>query len=126
MPMRVAGLVLAAAAVAVGLPMVARRLRVVVRGRIVEGTVAGVTAARAGGAFVYHLAVLADDPRLGDLEVRAYREFEVETRVRVRVDPRAPHDAWLAEWPALGYEIGVGAFLVLAGVLGGIATVVAG
>ena len=126
MPMRVAGLLVALVAVPAGLAMVARRLRVVLRGRIVDGTVAGVTAARAGGAFVYHLDVVADDPRLGTLEVRAYREFEVDTRVRVRVDPRAVRHAWLAEWPALGYEIGVGAFLVLAGALAGIAAVVAG
>jgi hypothetical protein len=124
--LRVAGLVLAAVAVAAGSSMVARRLRVVVRGRIVDGTVAGVTAARAGGAFVYHLAVLADDPGLGTLEVRSYREFEVDTRVRVRVDPRAPQRAWLAEWASLGYELGVGGFLVVGGVLAAVAAVVAG
>jgi hypothetical protein len=126
MPMRVAGLALAAAAVAAGSAMVIRRLRVVLRGRMVGGTVVGIAAARAGGAFVYHLDVVADDPRLGTLEVRAYREFEVDMRVRVRVDPRSPRNAWLAEWPALGYEIGVGVFLVVAGTLAAVAAVVSG
>ena len=106
--------------------MVTRRLRVVLRGRIVDGTVSGIAAARAGGAVVYHLAVVADDPDLGTLEVRAYREFEADTRVRVRVDPRAPQRAWLAEWAALGYELGVGGFLVVAGILAAVAAVVAG
>jgi hypothetical protein len=124
--MRGAGLVLAAAAVTVGLAMVIRRLRVVVGGRIVDGTITGIAAARAGGAFVYDLDVAADDSRLGTLVVRAYREFEVGTRVRVRVDPHSSGDAWLAEWAALGYELGVGAFLVAAGVLGAVAALVAG
>lgn len=117
MILRIAGVLLAAAAIPAGAAMVFRRLRVVLAGEISDGTIVDVAAARTGGAFVYHLAVAADDPEIGVRVVRAYREYEIDTRVRIRTHPADRGAAWLADWSHLGYELGVGLFVLLAGVL---------
>ena len=123
MILRIVGAVFALAAVPVGTAMIVRRLRTVVAGDIIDGTIVSTVAARAGGAFVFHLAVETEDPDVGTREVRAYREFEVDTRVRIWVHP-SERNALLAEWSHIGYEVMIGVFVLMAGILAAVAALV--
>jgi hypothetical protein len=111
------GWLVAAAAIPSGTFMLVRRLRPILGGEIADGTIVDVRAARAGGPLVYHLYVETETPPVGTLEVRAYREFEIDARVRVRYHSSMPGIAWLADWSHLGYELMIGFFVLAAGVL---------
>jgi hypothetical protein len=119
--LRIIGILLAVTAIPLGCAMVLRRLRVLTRGRIVEGSIVDIVAARAGGAYVYQLTVASDEPGDGTHLVRSYREFDIDTRVRIRVHASDPAHGWLAEWSHVGYELGIGLSVAAAGVLAGFA-----
>jgi hypothetical protein len=122
MILRVAGVMLALVAAPIGVGMIVRRLRAVRRGGV-HGTIVSAVAARAGGAMVYHLGVETEDPEIGTRAVRAYREFEIDSRVRIWVHP-SDGTAWLAEWSHLGYELMIGLFVAAAGVLAAAAVLI--
>lgn len=96
--------------------MVVRRVRLIIGGEIIEGAVTAVAGARAGGASVYQLTVVADDPTFGTVGVRAYREIDAGTRVRVRVHRSMASAACLAEWSHLGYELLIGSLFLIGGI----------
>jgi hypothetical protein len=118
---RVLGLLVALGVAGLGAVMAGRRLRLLLGGRLVDGSIAGIAATRSGGAFVYELRVAPDDDPGTTYLVRSYREFEPDTRVRIRVHSADPRHGWLDEWSHLGYELGVGLALILGGTLGGMA-----
>jgi hypothetical protein len=120
---RVIGVVLAGATTSLAAAMLFRRLRQLVAGDVVPGTVEQVVAARAGGALVYHLFVDVDPPAERTLEVRSYRQIDVDTRVRVRAHPADSGFGLLAEWPQMAYELGTALLGLAAGLLIGYAAI---